>query len=565
MNSELTRRYSQPVPVSAATSLHYRQYKNSTSVASSLGSIPDPQDLLNIKADLEAILPISEKRIRNFQRDLSYLKKNVKIREIAEEHKKENNAAVLDKMQIKQESIVESSDMLHSSHNKNQMERQHALELLRRKRRRDDSDSKEISGTGRTDPSNHLVKLKRIDEPNIRSVSPPLSKSHTKSAQGSLPKKKKTVETAIRGTHGNKQSQNVKNRANHHHGNNNHLSNSVPQEVDFVRVKAKDQVPILNFWAVIDPHFKPLSEEDRELLLKKPDDEKYHIIPPLGRHYSEIWSEDEQLPSMSRSNSPATSSISGGSRQGSHDHIFSGKYNHSYTSDDQHLYKDDGRCGNLTERLLSSLLSDTMATEKVSIAHEEEEEDIFSIAPTDIIGRKLEDNNYIRSLEEMTSISAEESAHFEERLKRELRYAGLFGEDDVNIDWNTREDNEICAELRMASRELKKQHKINEYRKKKLLAVVDNQLQYEQYRHVLDNLDAQVEQCYLKRFRIQKSKKRKAPASQKSALSEHAVHAMSKRKAWIDALEGIFKDKNLIMPSRSIYCEDEEECSNIDK
>lgn len=88
MNPELTRRYTQPVPVSAATALHYRQYRNSSSVASSLGSIPDPNDLLNIKADLEALLPLSEKRIRNLQRDLIHLKKNVKVREASKKQTK---------------------------------------------------------------------------------------------------------------------------------------------------------------------------------------------------------------------------------------------------------------------------------------------------------------------------------------------------------------------------------------------------------------------------------------------------------------------------------------------
>jgi hypothetical protein len=34
---------------------------------------------------------------------------------------------------------------------------------------------------------------------------------------------------------------------------------------------------------------------------------------------------------------------------------------------------------------------------------------------------------------------------------------------------------------------------------------------------------------------------------------------MGKRKAWVDALEGIFKDKNLIMPSRSIYDNEEDQ------
>jgi hypothetical protein len=83
MNQELTRRYPQPVPVSAATALHYRQFKTNTNVASSIGSIPDPNELLNIKADLEAIIPLSERRIRNLQRDLSNLKKNVRARELS--------------------------------------------------------------------------------------------------------------------------------------------------------------------------------------------------------------------------------------------------------------------------------------------------------------------------------------------------------------------------------------------------------------------------------------------------------------------------------------------------
>ncbi|KAI9342154.1 histone acetyltransferases subunit 3-domain-containing protein [Pilaira anomala] len=506
MNPESMRRYTQPVPVSAATALHYRQYRNSSSVASSLGSIPDPHELLNIKADLEALLPLSEKRARNLQRDLIHLKKNVKIREPMEEEPrkvgKTTNPAIMEKMQIKQETADESCDVLHStSLNKNQMDRQLALEALRRKRRREEDIPSKNAGS-----SHHLVKLKRLDnvQPNSQPTS---SKSHSKSGQGSHTKKKKSIETPIR--HSNKQSQNIKNRPSNH--------NNVSHEVDFVRVKAKDQIPIVTFWTTIEPYFKVLAEEDREYLIEKEQDEKPYIIPPLGRHYTDVWSEDE-LPAMSRSHSPATSSSS-------HDNL---RYVDQITED--HLYKDDITCGNLTERLLSSLVPD----DNITIV--EDEDDIYY--NYDPVGKP----------------PYHDIAQFEERLKSELRYAGLFGEDDM--DWNTREDDEICAELRSASRELKEQYTTNECRKKKLLNVVDNQLQYEQYRHVLDNLDVQVEQCYLKRFRTQKSKKRKTPAAQKSALSEHAVHAMGKRKAWVDALEGIFKDKNLVMPSRSIYDED---------
>lgn len=40
-------------------------------------------------------------------------------------------------------------------------------------------------------------------------------------------------------------------------------------EPDFVRVKAKDQVPIQNFWAAVEGYFNPLTEEDRRFLMAK--------------------------------------------------------------------------------------------------------------------------------------------------------------------------------------------------------------------------------------------------------------------------------------------------------
>lgn len=35
------------------------------------------------------------------------------------------------------------------------------------------------------------------------------------------------------------------------------------------------------------------------------------------------------------------------------------------------------------------------------------------------------------------------------------------------------------------------------------------------------------------------------------------MHAMTKRRAWVNALEGIFKDKNLVMPTESVFEDDE--------
>ncbi|KAI9031030.1 histone acetyltransferases subunit 3-domain-containing protein [Phycomyces nitens] len=331
----------------------------------------------------------------------------------------------------------------------------------------------------------------------------------------------------------------------------------VKEDLGFVVVKPKDQVPVANFWAAVEPCFRPLAEDDRNFLLEQGDNATPYLIPALGRPYGELWAEEDHnlVPALSRSHSPALASSTASSRQGSHDHLNEGapperlKYlvsKHSLTDD--HLSTQDLSCGSLTERLLSSLIREDIVD--ASEAHfQQEADDDFGVEREMELGGK--------TVLEILPYPPPEIVDFEERLRRELRYAGLLGEDDV--DWNTREDDEICAELRKSSRELKEQVAVNAHRKKKLLDIVDRQLQYEQYRHVLDTLDTQVETCYIKRFRTQKSKKRKmASSSRPSCLSENAVYAMEKRRTWINALGGIFKDKNLIMPTKSIYEEPEQ-------
>ncbi|KAI8376236.1 histone acetyltransferases subunit 3-domain-containing protein [Radiomyces spectabilis] len=595
MDTDLTRQYSSPTPVSASTAALYRQFKSSASshVASQIGNIPESQELLSIKADLERLLPHSEARLRHLKKELNHLEKNVKIREANDTgtHKKQpssgkNVNAMLEKMRIKQEAsgLDDPSDLSPSSPSipKSQMDRQAALETLRRRRRREDVDSTDDElkhSDSRRESPHHIVKIKKLEGvPSLtsRSMSPPSiprSQSHSKhtpkSVDNTYLKKKKvsgssskmsSSAAAGRG-HGINEGYPPSSQGKHNKPKpSNHATGSTKNsnDVDFVRVKAKDQIPILTFWTHLEPYFRPLSEEDREFLLEKPDNSKLFSIPALGRSYLETWAEeDRETGHQSRTHSPA------GFRHGSHDSTLGGpsqerlKYlGPGDTLTDDYLLNDDLCCGTLTERLLSSLVPEEVDDAlEVSMGMGADDDDRQSNLSDDE-GRS---DHYFegRTIAEMSSEPPEDLLDFEERLKRELQYAGLFGEDGV--DWSTREDDEICAELRFLQRELKEQGKVNEFRKKRLLDVVDRQLQYEQYRHVLDNLDAQVDQCYMKRFRIQKSKKRKSTSAPKTTLSENAIYAMEKRKTWINALEGIFKDKNLVMPTRSIYETDGEE------
>ncbi|KAG0190970.1 Transcriptional regulator [Apophysomyces sp. BC1034] len=518
MDSDSARQYPLPILVSEETATHYRQFRNSSSIASPLESIPESHDLLRIQADLENLLPLSEVRLRHLRKDLNHLEKNVNVCDAGSESKSagKNVNVMYEKLKMKQGEANGEDSLLGKETNE--------------------------EGRNHSDNAKRCVAYPQLDE-STETLTPPnkvqaaletLRRRHRREDPGKLPEGRdvgsKTV-TSHGAARAHQQQPNGK----------------AEEDVGIVRVKPKDQVAVTTFWSAVDPCFRPLTEEDRNFLLEKGDSVNPFLIPPLGRHYLDVWADEERhLPALSRPHSPAEASSTTSSRQSSHDHLANSdgqerlKYLGPQYLTDDHLYTEDLSCGSLTERLLSCLVREDV----MDIAEFTDGED-----PVEV--KSELDNLEGKTIMEMSFDPPDEVVEFEERLKRELRYAGLLGDDD--IDWNAREDDEICAELRKTARLLKDQMKTNEFRKKRLLDVVDRQLQYQEYRHMLDILDTQVEQCYIKRFRNQKAKKRKTTAGPRSTLSENAVSAMVKRKTWVDALGGIFEDKDLSMPATSIY------------
>ncbi|KAI9497599.1 histone acetyltransferases subunit 3-domain-containing protein [Zychaea mexicana] len=601
MDSNLSRQYSPPASVSPTITGHYYQQAQAASRNSNnsnnLPSLPTASDLSSIKADLERVLSHSDKRQKHLEKDLNHLQKNVNIRDSGDGRAGTSGKSVNMMMRIKRE----SDDLSSNSSQPKPLDRQTALETLRRRRRRDEVDDSEEDQPTSTRSESPLVKMKKLDTgPTSHSVSPPpVSKSpsfgkHHKPSEGQT-KKKKSNKAASQGKHPKPKSAHTK----------------TTNDVDFVRVKPKDQVSVLTFWSAMEPYFRPLTEDDRKFLLEKGDDVKPYLLPPLGRHYIETWAEEENapVPQRGRSNSPAATRREGSSGPHNKDHGESSSSSSSTAATamngtgptaaaagaggeagatgidakepdpiperarylkpgepltDDYLLTEDLSCGSLAERLLSSLviedmvditeLKDLITLEDAATTDGGDSDDV-----DDMDVDSVSSSEGGRTVVELSNDPSEDIVDFEERLKRELRYAGLFS--DADIAWNAREDDDICAELRRLGRELKDQVSVNDFRKKRLLEVVDRQLQYEQYRNVLDTYDAQVEQCYMKRFRIQKSKKRKATAP-KAMLSENAVNAMDKRRTWINGLGPIFKDKNIVMPSKSIYRDDFDDDEN---
>ncbi|KAG0198748.1 Transcriptional regulator [Mortierella sp. GBA30] len=304
------------------------------------------------------------------------------------------------------------------------------------------------------------------------------------------------------------------------------LPKSHEVQEDFSKVKVANQVPIQTFWASMDPYFRPFTESDRTVLEEEGDQVTPLLIPPLGKHYLDAWAEEDRslIPFdgfESRRNSVDSTKDPTPSRNT--------VYNQPFELTDENIDQDEISCGPLTERIICSLISEEVVEAKE--IKQDDESSGSSTAPATV------------------QASARNYAELEERIKRELRYIGLLGNEEIN--WDAREDDEISITLRSLQKELRDVMRVNKTRKQRLLGLVNNHLAYQEYNTILDDLDKQVEQGYLKRFRMTKSKKKKT--STPKALSENALSAMDRRRRFVQGVGPIFPAENYTIPIKSIY------------
>lgn len=261
----------------------------------------------------------------------------------------------------------------------------------------------------------HVVKLKKLE--GLPTLSKSISPTPPPMQQFTNETKKKKSNNAraqhpLGGESSKQGKQHSKQKSNHQ---------QPKEEVDFVRVKPKDQVPIATFWAALEPYFRNLTEEDRAYLLEKADNSKPYLIPPLGNYYAEQWTEEDQALGFGmHTRTP--------SRNNSIDHHHKLKYlQHEMT--DENLLQDDIGSGSLTERLLSSLVAEDLLDPSEAIENQSDDEDQMSDIDTTNLKQP---KHHGRTIVELSSDPTDEIVSFEERLRRELRYAGLFADDDVS-------------------------------------------------------------------------------------------------------------------------------------
>ncbi|CDW99395.1 hypothetical protein [Sporisorium scitamineum] len=285
------------------------------------------------------------------------------------------------------------------------------------------------------------------------------------------------------------------------------------------------QTPINTFYNYADAFFKTLTEDDLAWLSSKSDDHEPFQMPPLGRHYKEVWEEEEAL-IASGSIDVYGNPISAISRSPNGQHSARAELEipppphfRVKQMSNQHLGLEspavvDARSGPLAERLVASLLPshNEYDGDDANTSAAAARGDATSALPPSMLASL---NGHVGADEDDGDdddaegepdldldgvVQDQDMATFEERIAKELQALEVLGADE-NLDWSTRADDEISTTLRMVQRELARQQKVNGMRKDRLFGIAKDRMAYQDYLNCLNSVEKEIELGWTKRLR----------------------------------------------------------------
>ncbi|KAK7035930.1 chromatin-remodeling complexes subunit ngg1 [Favolaschia claudopus] len=271
---------------------------------------------------------------------------------------------------------------------------------------------------------------------------------------------------------------------------------SKPTEVqeDFSVAKPPTQTPVTTFYTSIEPYLRPIREEDIGFLQHTGDEVEPYIMPKLGRHYSEVWAEQDAqmygtpLPPGAGTLRDAPPEVFGPPAP---------KWDPSTLSENDLLTENRGH-GALTERVLSALLPMGDATVWKGVK-----------AAEDMMEGRPGGSAAAAARKEKMNVS-----DLEARIRDTMRYHGLL---DEVPDYSERVDDPIATALRHAQRELRLVAATNKARKARLAAIAQERLGYQEYIELRDSIDRNIMNAYTK---LQKKNEPKAAKKKKKLTGE---------------------------------------------
>uniref|UniRef100_UPI00358FDC7B transcriptional adapter 3 n=1 Tax=Myxine glutinosa TaxID=7769 RepID=UPI00358FDC7B len=255
------------------------------------------------------------------------------------------------------------------------------------------------------------------------------------------------------------------------------------------------------FWASVEPYCADITPEDirqlEEILNSTEDDSEYYKVPPLGRHYSLRWAqEDLQEEHKEGSRTAAVGSKKG--VQGNPAEVESMLRRGEGGSGSAETGEDGCPFGPLTQRLVQALVEENI----ISPMDESPMPDPVSKAGGDEISATSP-----RSHGKPFSVS--HARLLEQRVREELQAQGLLLGDGCRGE---EAEDEVLAELKRRQAELRALVTQNCARKQELLRLAREEMQKQEVRRSVRAKDVEVLEVYR---RIMQARQKKRMPSKK--------------------------------------------------
>ncbi|GLB35590.1 putative histone acetyltransferases subunit 3 [Lyophyllum shimeji] len=270
---------------------------------------------------------------------------------------------------------------------------------------------------------------------------------------------------------------------------------SKPTEVmeDFSKSRQPSQIAVTTFYTSIEPWLRNIREEDVGFLEHTGDEVEPYILPKLGRHYLEVWEDQDAglIPPV----------LVGLGTEPSEPPNFAAptpKWDPSTLTETDLLTEERGH-GPLTERVISALLPnpDQAVWKGVKAA-----EDAMEGRPGG--------SGAAAARKERLNVT-----DLEVRIRDTMRYHGLL---EGVPDYSEKVDDPIATALRQAQRELRRVVATNKARKARLVDIARDRLGYQEYLECRDSLDKNITNLYakLQRKDVPKIAKKKKQTHQRA-------------------------------------------------
>lgn len=168
---------------------------------------------------------------------------------------------------------------------------------------------------------------------------------------------------------------------------------------DFSDKKAPSQIAVQTFWQNVEPYIRDIREDDLAMLNFKADTPESYVIPPRGRHYTEIWDEEDGNPPGTTPRVPVPAMRQQTTNQ---------PVVHCVPTDlrDPNLAEESRGLGPMTERVVAAVVAGS---------------DLADAAKQDAAGKP-------EPFEENPQAPRVDVVDLEDKVKKELRGAMLLGE-----------------------------------------------------------------------------------------------------------------------------------------